>query len=430
MSTHFKYAAEQWRLAFVIITSILYGCFYLDAHAATEKPGNIELVTGTHGFVLYRSGASFLPPVADFPGLVVGGVNEGVLSAIADAFWLDGRTQNLAPLNHERRNAQLFRLHDGSILVFGGIGANTVRRSKHIPLPLELLPSTPSLEKARWVDIEFDTKGILSLGMLNDGSLLAVYSSGKVERLSIVITPDKITVQRSTFPSLNRARIESNVRYSVGLVIREVAGGRIIVAGGSTQYQRMALMHDDVDKGDAADHFTYLGEFSPSHHYEIYDPKSRRWSESAISSTDSAASAILNDGRVVKWGSYSSRDPWNYADNVSPHSANDAALEISSSDGMTWGPLKEEAPPLVATNATPDDALPLVIQGELFLIGVRVNNSWRSDEMVQWYNSTQARWETLWEITPTDKGYRTNRGRIIIRDLPNGKRIALPVAVR
>ncbi len=266
-----------------------------------DKPGTVQLSSDSNGIVLHRTGIAFLPPVTDFPALAIGGRIENADSALVDALWLDGRMQSLAPLNHARRNAKVFRLRDGSILVFGGSAGDSSRRTLHVP-PIELLPFNPSIEKARWIDVEFNVVDISSLGMLKEGSLLAVHSSGEMERLTIVVSPEKIAVQRTPFPSLNRPRIELPYGASTGIKIRELADGRIILAGGFTQYHRMALMHDDVDKDDAPDHFTYLGEFSPSHNYEIYDPKSRRWSESATSNTNSAAPAIFDDGRVVKWG--------------------------------------------------------------------------------------------------------------------------------
>lgn len=398
---------------------------------STEPPVSIAQAANANGTALHRYGIAFLPSAGDLPALAIGGMVEGADSAIVDALWLDGRIQSLAPLNHARRNAQAFRLSDGSILVFGGAAGNSPRRTLHVPPP-ELLPFNPALDKSHWVDIELEAEGLVSLGMLKDGGLLAVHSSGEVERLTIAVSPEKISVQRTPFPSLNRTRIESDNGYSAGVVIRELADGRIIVAGGSTQHHRMALMHDDVDKHNAIDHFTYLGEFTPSHNYDIYDPKTRHWNASATSDTDCAVPTILDDGRVVKWGSNSSVDPWSYTVGISSHSDIGAALEISSSDGMTWSALKEDAPPLVVTNVTHHPAVPFVIDGELFLSGTRptdvTEHYWRGNQMVLWYNSANARWETLWEDEYADKGYRVNLGRIIIRDLPNGKRIVLPIS--
>ncbi len=46
--------------------------------------------------------------------------------------------------------------------------------------------------------------------------------------------------------------------------------------------------------------------------------------------------------------------------------------------------------------------------------------------MVQWFNTADRRWVTLWEAPERD--WRDHLGRIIFRDLPGGKRVVLPVA--
>jgi len=46
--------------------------------------------------------------------------------------------------------------------------------------------------------------------------------------------------------------------------------------------------------------------------------------------------------------------------------------------------------------------------------------------VLQWFNTTRRRWETLWEAP--EENWSDNLGRIVFRDLPNGKRVVLPVS--
>lgn len=378
------------------------------------------------GIALRRQNMAFLPPHANSPGLAVGGTIDGADTAAVDVVWLDGRIQGIAPLNHARRHAQVFRLRDGSILVAGGKGGDATRRTQHVP-PFELLPASEPLEQARWIDIDFDSADIAAMGLLGDGSLLALHSTGNVERLTITVIQNKPAVQRSAFPSLNRRRVSS---YENGeeVLLQELPDGRIIIAGGSIQYHRMALLHEDAFRADAPDHFVNFGEFTPAHYYEIYDPVTRSWRESAASHGTSSTVAVLDDGRVVKWGRIKSADPWEQRQDSADRG--EAALEISSNDGKAWGSLKEHAPPLVATDVVQQAPELFMIDGELFLIGKRPTDvtadHWRGNAMVQWFDTSSARWETLWESGSNDN-WRDHVGRIIIRELPNGKRIALPV---
>lgn len=378
------------------------------------------------GIALRRYGMAFLPPHANHPGLAVGGAINGADTAAVDAIWLDGRIQALAPLNHARRQPLVFRLLDGSFLVASGEGGDTSRHTQHVP-PFELLPAGVPIEKARWIDVDYDAKDIAAMTMLKDGSLLAVHSAGNVERLTITVSQGKPAVQRNTFPPLNRKR-SSSPGNGDEVLVRELPDGRIVVAGGWVQYHRIALLDEDSSRADAPDHFVGIGESALAHWHEIYDPATKSWSESFPSRRSGGKAAILDDGRVVTWGKMDMEDPWRQGAESSSNGGK-AALEISDSDGKAWGPPKERTPPLIATDI---DLELFTIDGELFLFGKRpadvTPDYWRGNPMVQWFNTSTAGWETIWESGANDNWYRDHVGRIIIRKLPNGTRIALPVA--
>lgn len=391
-------------------------------------PNVLSHIDPDKGIALHRYGMTFLPPNANSPGLAVGGAVDGADSAAVDAIWLDGRIQGLAPLNHARHHAKVFRLQDGSILVVGGKGGDLTRRTEHVP-PIELLPAGVPLDQARWIDVNLDAQSMTEMGLLGDSSLLAMRPTGEVERLVITVSNNKAAVQRNTFPPLNRRRITSNGPGDE-ISVRELPDGRIIVLGGRVQYHRIALLTEDVLRADSSDRFVDIGETTPALDYEIYDPATKSWSESVPSRATFSSAAILDDGAVVKWGLIEeTADPWEQNRNPSSNHVK-TALEISSTDGKEWGRLKEQAPPLVASDVVQQAPGLFVIDGELFLFGKHPTDVtpyyWRGNAMVQWFNTSAARWETLWESGANDS-WRDHIGRIIIRSLPNGKRIALPV---
>lgn len=57
--------------------------------------------------------------------------------------------------------------------------------------------------------------------------------------------------------------------------MRELADGRIIVAGGEVQVHKIALMSGDSQRADAADEYVGIGPYLPSRRHEIYDPATR-----------------------------------------------------------------------------------------------------------------------------------------------------------
>jgi hypothetical protein len=94
-------------------------------------------------------------------------------------------------------------------------------------------------------------------------------------------------------------------------------------------------------------------------------------------------------------------------------------LEISTPDGQSWQPFT----PLPTVGF--DSGVHLfVIQGELMISGVDVELE-GSRKKLQWFDAKEKQWVTLWQekdFTPM-----SDRGRVIIRQLPNGKRLVIPM---
>lgn len=395
-------------------------------HLTPNVAGSVHL-DPADGMALGRGSISFLPPDGASPGLAVGGYFEGFDSASVDAVWQDGRLLSIAPLNQARRNAQVFRLIDGSFIVAGGLAGSSSRRTEHVP-PMELLPAGVPITSARWQEINYSMAGVAGIASLSDDSLLVVHSSGEVDRLTISYADGEPVVERHAFPSLNHKRNSSQRRYDSQIVVRELTDGRIIVAGGNVQHHRIALLHDEVFAAGAADRYVDVGEFSAARFYEIYDPQLGRWRESAFSTGASRSAAVLDDGRVVTWSKHEASDYWEQANRYSDNERIPTLLEISSADGLHWKRLKTRVPPSAAIDLAHESVELFVIQNELFLTGMHVPDDGARVAGVEWFNADRNEWVTLWQAGPGENWSRYHLGRTVIRDLPNGKRIVLPVA--
>lgn len=74
-----------------------------------------------------------------------------------------------------------------------------------------------------------------------------------------------------------------------------------------------------------------------------------------------------------------------------------------------------------------EHARPFVIQGELLLTGAAAKaDTGGGPSLLQWYDSGNRRWVTLWEA-PANTNWREHLGRVIVRELANGKRLVIPV---
>jgi hypothetical protein len=267
----------------------------------------------------------------------------------------------------------------------------------------EWFPGGTALQDARWQPFEAGFLVHKALGQMADGSLVAVDDDGTVSLIRIgADAQGKPQAETSELPPLHQPRLFQN---QTDLVVRGLPDGRIIVAGGELQNRRLAVMREDSMEPNAPDEYLRIGEAEPTSDYEIYEPATGQWRLSAASSTYGGLLAVYDDGRVAR---------------LSANAGRDALMEISSADGRSWSELTPEELPAIEVR---QDTHLFVLQDELFVTGGQGNNT----ETLQWFNGATRRWETLWQQGP-QQNWRDNVGRVIIRQLANGKRVMLPVA--
>lgn len=387
---------------------------------------------GADASVTYRSDAAVIPAHGDRPALIVGGalhagMNSYLVTGAVESIDKYGQSRALPSLLEARRGASAFRI-GGGVLVLGGQGEDSNARSAARPLPMEWLASDAPDSKARWEKVPGpDRDRVAALGQFADGNLLAIDVSGNVHRyvLNTSDHPPSIRIDNNAIPRLNRARL--TVAYdTTGMVralsdnrddrtirIRELADGRIVVAGGYVQRKKIARLHDDTQQPGAADEDIGVDEFLPSHSHEIYEPSTGRWRTSAPSRGAGGKAAILPDGRVVKIGKLAANNE---------REAN-FILEVSSAGGTEWSALPGEPTAIKLS----DTSAPFVVEDELFLAGeLRTLSTGGGPGGVEWYNSATGKWEVLWQAKPGDN-WRDHLGRLIVRQLANGKTVVLPI---
>ena len=257
-----------------------------------------------------------------------------------------------------------------------------------------------------------------ALGQSADESLIEVDPAGTVRLLRLTFgQSDEPTIESSELPSLGRSRrAYSN---DEGVRVRGLADGRIVVAGGEIQTAKVALLTpdalgDDVPDEYVPDEYVGIGPYTPSLHHDIYDPATKAWRASAPSRGADGRVVIFDDGRVAKIGRLPGE---NEAD---PH----YVLEISTADGAAWSRVPAEN---LAPMKLSDSTKLFVVEDELFLAGELVAlNTGGGPSGVVWFNSASRRAEVLWRAAATDN-WRDHVGRVIVRQLVNGKRVVIPV---
>ena len=128
---------------------------------------------------------------------------------------------------------------------------------------MEWLASSALDGKASWVEVVGPGPSADSaLAQLQNGSLLEVGPAGEMTQWKPVLRagsagqPSTPTLERHAWPKLNRAR---RATESSPIAVRELADGRIIVAGGEVQVHKIALMSSDSHRADAADEYVGIG---------------------------------------------------------------------------------------------------------------------------------------------------------------------------
>ena len=370
--------------------------------------------------ITYRARAAFLPATTDRPALSIGGtthagMNSSLVTAAVEAITKDGRLLPMPSLNEARSGAVAFRVGDGILVTGGHAGSIYDRRERLRMLPAEWLPSSAATLDQRWVVLNgasaFDGSAIAQLA---DSSLLIVDGDGRVSQLKISEKNDPPRITRVEWPVLNRAR-RSNERERIQ--VRELADGRIVVAGGQVQAEKIALYEPDGDATNEAsnkDVYIGIGGYVASRRHEIFDPSTRRWQTSAPSSAAGGRATILDDGRVIKIG-HAAEDGASQAD---------LQAEISDAEGKAWAPW----PTAKQSKLKLNDHLKLfVVDGELFASGeLELINTGGGASGLEWLNSDTGQWALLWEAGKNDN-WRDHVGRMVVRHLANAKVAVLPV---
>jgi len=374
----------------------------------------------------HRNGISFLPTQGEQPAWVLGGGSflshrNPYLSA-SDQLWSDGRIKSGMPFNHARMEAQALRMDDGAILLAGGRGekCREVNRSCAI-LPFEYLPKSNDLFSASWLTIPNNLSQESVFTSYIDNSILVFENYKGVTQLTLEgIESGKPSFSRGFLGALNNGRTQYN---SSKVSVKGLTDGRIIVAGGAEQINKVALLKLETIDSEIADEYIGIGSHTPSVHYETYHPKQRRWIQSSPSIAGSEVAAIFDDGRVVKLGTIYS-DKGRYPADGSEAVIEKQIVEISSVDGESWNQL-----PLPNVGLSNEVKL-IVQQQELFVIGhFDTGKNKYGEMMVQWFNSEVSKWETIWMADKSKRG-RHQTGLIISQKLDNGKQVMFPVGVR
>ena len=99
-------------------------------------------------------------------------------------------------------------------------------------------------------------------------------------------------------------------------------------------------------------------------------------------------------------------------------------MELSNAEGTAWSTWPTETLPKMKLS---EKTKPFVVDGELFLTGELGSLSTGGGPSgLEWLNSATGRWESLWWANAYDN-LRDHFGRLIVRQLANGKKVILPI---
>ncbi|MBK6601172.1 MAG: hypothetical protein IPG28_06345 [Betaproteobacteria bacterium] len=386
--------------------------------------------------ITYRGGTAFVPAATrgkdERPALIIGGIahagmNNYIVTATVEAVGRDGRMWAFPSLNNARSDARAFRFGDGVLVVGGWVArsSNNPELAARKP-PMEWLAASALDGKASWVEVGGPGPAVDSaLAQLQNGSLLEVNAAGEMTEWKPVLRagsagqPSTLTLERHAWPKLNRAR---RATESSPISVRELADGRIIVAGGEMQVHKIALMSGDSHRADAADEYVGIGPYLPSRRHEIYDPATRLWKNSAPARASGGPVVVLDDGRVMKVGTLADESK-----TVEIYGKTDRrVLEISNAEGTAW----TELPTGLGAGSRMrfnDQYKAFTVDGELFVSGGLADlGTGGGPSGVEWFNAATNRWEVLWQSMGGDS-WRAHQGRILVPKLANGKTVVLPV---
>lgn len=380
----------------------------------TQAPPESALVS-------YRGGAAFVPAAGQEPALMIGGslhagMNTYVISSAVEAIDRDGHMTTLPSLRTARTYAKAFRAA-GGILVVAGRGPDSPYGGVRNPpaLKAEWLPPPSGSTPWQWQEVIRDGPSeSAEVAQMRDGSLLALDRFGEPRRFKLYVIDGKPHFESTGLPSLNRERRHGD-SDSETMRIQELDDGRIIVAGGKVQPERIALYSELTHDPEQPDMYVGIGEYLPWRRYEIFDPSTQQWTDSVPAKAAGGYATIASSGRVVKIGRLQTQDT----------GTPQFALEVSNPSGSAWAPLANKGSRLHINS----NYRVFTLDGELFASGeVEYLRSGGALDGVEWLNPATNIWELLWQATD---GWRKHEGRILRRTLTgaNGqpKTLLIPV---
>jgi hypothetical protein len=361
------------------------------------------------GVVLGRAEAAFVPASGDLPALAIGGVFDDADLAsrsTVEAIFKSGAVIGLPPLSGSRQGALAIRLRSG-ILVGGG------RSGDRAAVPaFEWAALGTTADTNRWHAVDAaGLNDVITLGLSADGAGLLVSGTGDVNHISVEQGADgRVRLQARPLPSLNRMR-RRDAGDTAAVQIRGLADGRIVVAGGSVQSNKIALLDASSERSDAVDRYVGTGVLLPWRRYEIYEPTLGRWRNSTPSRGAGGPAAILDDGRVVKLSK-------------GARGGEEMLLEMSSADGASWQSINNTLPANLDLRLHGIAHLSAV-DGELFLLAGTLGYGDRA-LVLHWYDMASKSWDEIWQMR-LDSSELRHLGRHIVRVLRNGKTVVVPV---
>lgn len=354
-----------------------------------------------------RIGFAFVPASGDLPARVIGG-SSGALSsfqasAAVDAIDTDGRILSMPSLIDPQTDMTALRMQ-GGVLVFNGQDS----RLRQSILPMEWSAQPEARHPGAWQYVDGVAPGESSaVCELANGDLLEVDDQGGLTEIHLAMIQGKPTLQRAAFPVPGPVHQSTEQAHAQ---VRQLADGRIVIAGGEARTDSIALQTDDSNDPHAVDSYQWVGGFAPARTYTTFDPHSQRWSVSAASSIDTRVIAILGDGRVMRFDLGSEERAVKHP----------RQIEISSADGTRWTQLPLAAFPRI--NFLQGSYQLFVADGELFIRGGLASAPDHSSMWgIDWFDPAKMAWTTI-ASAPTNNGL----GALHVIRLTNGKVVVLP----
>ncbi|WP_165973535.1 kelch repeat-containing protein [Luteibacter rhizovicinus] len=350
-----------------------------------------------------RGSAGFLPAQGELPALAIGGDN----TAMVDVFGTDGRFEPAPELLDTRNEGRVLRMH-GGVFVFGG---HVNPDENPDAVPMEWLESGDLRHFGRWRRVEGTPPAKLgAVAALSDGSLIEVDAKGDIHFITLDTAHDPVTLKRTPGPTFDVPRRPSE---GAPILIRQLADGRIVFAGGETNALRVALVTDDVNKPQARDTFAFLGTFQQADTYTVYDPKTQQWTASA--------SALRVDGVIRMFGN--GRVAWFGGAPAGGEPPAEKSIVVSSATGDRWIPLRGKSLPHVDLTGYIET---ITLDDELFVKGsLPASDNGPGKTIVEWFDPEALTWTTVWTIDDQPSAIATYN-RVKLCHLPNGKTVLLP----